>query len=114
MSSLVLSLQSQPKALVAAVQCTELDHDNAVVFQRELDEAITDSHQPVIIDLSNVHFLPSMALGILVAANKRLQQAGRRCFLVGVQPEVREIITVTGLQKLLDLRASIDEAVQQL
>ena len=57
----------------------------------------------LVLDLSRVEFVPSLALGLLVKIHKSLVQAGKKCVLVGVRPQVQESMSVTGLTKLLVL-----------
>lgn len=58
----------------------------------------------VTLDLANVEYVTSTILGHLVALNKRLQGAGGRLTLENVQPAVRDILKVTSLDQVLDLR----------
>lgn len=111
----VLDIQSRERAIVATATTNELTHESSLQFQQQLEAAVTEAPElALVVDLNSVVFMPSLALGILVSINKKLQQSGRRCFLVGVQPDVLDVITVTGLQKLFDIRPSVDDALQQL
>ena len=58
----------------------------------------------VALDLANVEYVTSTILGHLVALNKRLHGAGGRLTLENVRPAVREILNVTLLDQVLDLR----------
>jgi anti-sigma B factor antagonist len=60
----------------------------------ELDE--------LVVDLRQVEFVDSTALGVLVGAHKRQVRSGR--FVVLVNPEIRRVFALTGLEALLDLR----------
>src|SRR5207249_3696292 len=56
------------------------------------------------LDLAAVQFLTSIGLGLLVALHKRVAAAGGRLTLTGVCPLVFEVIEVTRLTQLLDVR----------
>ena len=58
----------------------------------------------VTLDLGNVEYVTSTVLGHLVALHKRLQAAGGRLSLDNARPAVREILRVTQLDHVLDLR----------
>jgi stage II sporulation protein AA (anti-sigma F factor antagonist) len=111
----VLEVQTSGRAIVAVVNRSDLSHDTSQTFQKQLDAAIAAAPgASVVLDLAKVEFVPSLALGILVAANKRLQQDGRRLILVGVRPEVLEIIKLTGLLRVFDVNPDREDAIRQL
>ena len=58
----------------------------------------------VTLDLGNVEYVTSTVLGHLVALHKRLQAAGGRLTLAGVRPAVQDILRVTQLDQVLDLK----------
>jgi anti-sigma B factor antagonist len=111
----ILALQPHPQAIVANVVSRDLNHETAEQLQRDLTAALAAApHSSLILDLSQVEFVPSMALGMLVKIHKTLRQEGRQCLLVGVRPLVLELIQVTGLNKLLVVHGSVDEALKHL
>lgn len=111
----VIDVQHGDRVTVAVVTRSDLSHDTSLDFQKQLDAAISQSPDAsVVLDLSKVEFLPSLALGILVAANKRLQSSGHKLVLAGVKPEVLEIMKVTGLLRVFEVSPDRDSAVRQL
>src|SRR5688572_24195193 len=58
----------------------------------------------VTLDLGNVEYVTSTVLGHLVALHKRLQTSGGRLSLDNVRPAVQEILRVTQLDQVIDLR----------
>jgi anti-anti-sigma factor len=58
----------------------------------------------ITLDLGNVEYVTSTVLGHLVALNKRLQTAGGRLTLDNVRPAVKDILKVTLLDQVLDIR----------
>jgi anti-sigma B factor antagonist len=98
---------------MATVLCRDLDHDSTQHLQAELASALDAAPTlPLVLDLSNVEFMPSLALGVMVKVHKSLGQAGRKCVLVGVRPQVRETISIAALDRLLVLRGTLGEALQ--
>lgn len=111
----ILAIEPNPKAIVAAVTCQDLDHETTQQLKHELEAALAAKPgSALVLDLSRVEFVPSMALGVLVTIHKNLQQAGRKCLLVGVQSMVLESMQITGLNKYLDLCSSLAEGLKQL
>jgi len=84
------------------------------VFTRALvDEVGTAAGQrptvPIVLDLSQVKFAPSVALGALVQLTKSFQIDGRRVALINVDQRLRDAIHVTRLDKLLDIHKTVDD-----
>ena len=67
----------------------------------------------VVVDLSEVTFLDSTGLGVLVAALKRVREsdAGGDLRLVVTRPQVSKVLEVTGLSTVFSVFPSLDEAL---
>ena len=76
-----------------------------------LSEVIDEAPSALVLDLTGVTFLDSMALGVLLSGLKRLGESGGRLRVVIPRPEVRRIFEVTLLDRLFDIDASRDEAL---
>jgi anti-sigma B factor antagonist len=57
----------------------------------------------VVINFGNVTFLSSSALGMLVRAYKRCKQANIQLKLCCIAPDIREVFTITNLDKMLEI-----------
>jgi anti-anti-sigma factor len=60
--------------------------------------------QQLILDFSNVQFLTSHGLAMLLTLRKRLAKRGRRLVILGPQPHVYEVFSVTRLDTVFDVR----------
>ena len=58
---------------------------------------------PVVVDLTDVTFIDSIALGVLVAAQRRLQAGGSRRTLRGASSRVETVLQTTGLNRLFEV-----------
>lgn len=111
----VLSVKPHARAVLAVVDCRDLDHETTLRMQGELMAALDAAPaSALVLDLSGVEFVPSLALGVLVKVHKSLAQAGRKCMLVGVRPLIVESMNVTGLTKFLVLRDTTEEALKSV
>lgn len=68
----------------------------------------------VILDLSDVPYIDSAGLGLLVTAHVSRQKAGRRMALSGINPRVRRLFEVTRMGDLFLIFSSPQEAVAAL
>jgi len=62
----------------------------------------------IAIDLSNVMFMDSQGLGILLSAQKRVQQAGGIFALCGVQEQAQMVLDLTNTNTLFTIYESVD------
>ena len=64
----------------------------------------------LIIDLSEVPSVDSMAVGTLVRTFVSCHKSGRKLALVGLNHRVRNVLQITGIDPLFDTYATIAEA----
>ena len=68
----------------------------------------------VLVDLSEISFIDSSALEVLVRESKRLEGRGHSLVLVTNDPRTRRIVEVTGLDGVLRTYATLQDALAQL
>jgi anti-sigma B factor antagonist len=106
----VLSVESFDNARVVRL-AGELDLYNAAVVRKTLVEACTDGPAKVVVDLSEVEFIDSTALGVLIEARTRLPN--RKGFLLaGPRLETRRALEISGLDRHFAVHDSVDEALE--
>ena len=76
----------------------EIDDETAHHLRRTLARAAPGPVGRVLVDLSEVPFMDTTGLGVLVEAKARL---GDRLWLRGITPQVRELMRITGLLESL-------------
>jgi anti-sigma B factor antagonist len=87
----------------------ELDLYNAAVVREALLECCTEGPERLIIDLANVKFIDSTALGVLIEARTRM--SNRRGFLLAAPGlETRRALEISGLDRHFAVHESIDSA----
>lgn len=89
----------------------EVDISTAPRFKEELEALIAEGHTDVIVDLSDVAFIDSTALGVLVGAVRRLHPHGGRMVVVAQTHAVTRPLTLTGLDRVFTVAATREEAV---
>jgi anti-sigma B factor antagonist len=110
-----VAIQPHAEAVWAIIHHHTLDDATIDRMQKEVAAAAAQNATlPVILDLSNVRFVPSMGLGALVMLMRSLKQQGHRFLLVGLQPDVRTTLAVTRLDKLLEIHPRFEDALSQV
>jgi anti-sigma B factor antagonist len=88
----------------------ELDLYNAHVVREALLDCCSESPERLVIDLSDVRFIDSTALGVLVEARSRM--SNRRAFLLAAPGmETRRALEVSGLDRHFSVHESRDAAL---
>ena len=88
----------------------ELDLYNAHIVRDALLEAADRQPQRLVIDLAEVTFLDSTALGVLIEARTRLPN--RRAFMLAAPAlEPRRALEVSGLDRHFAVHDSVDDAL---
>jgi anti-sigma B factor antagonist len=89
----------------------EVDLATSPELRDALNAALEASTQ-VVIDLSQVSFLDSTGLGVLVQAHQRAEAEGASLRLVVTESSVRRVIDVTGLSRVFSLHDSLGAATR--
>jgi anti-sigma B factor antagonist len=94
------------RTVVRFVNCTSLNEYNADRIGRQL-VALGDGKpgKKVTLDLAPIDYLTSTVLGHLVALHKRLAVAGGQLILENCRPTVRNILDITLLDQVLDIKS---------
>lgn len=107
-----ISFRNEGDVTVAILQEPELTAATGEILQARLLE-LTASERPArfILELSNLKFLGSVGLGMLVVFLKRVKAHEGRLALAGLTGHCRNVIEVTGLCKVLDLYKDVPSAL---
>jgi anti-sigma B factor antagonist len=105
----VLSVETAGEACIVKLG-GELDLYNAPQVRDALNHACSGSPQRVVVDLSEVDFIDSTALGVLIEARTRLDN--RRAFLLAAPGlETRRALEISGLDRHFGVHNSVSEAL---
>lgn len=95
----------------AVVSATgEVDAASVELLRKELTDLADADQVNVILDLSGVTFLDSSGLGALVSSYRRLQTRGGMLALVCRNDMVLRVFRLTGLNRVLPIFATLEEA----
>jgi anti-sigma B factor antagonist len=109
-------------------QAMEMEHDNVgevrrVVLVGRLDTkgvdlvetrfgaAIVPNGKDTIVDLTQVTFMASMGIRMLISTTRALSRKGARLVLYGAGPGVKDVIETTALTEIIPLAGNESEAL---
>jgi anti-sigma B factor antagonist len=92
----------------------ELDAYSADALRTALIESCGTPAARVVIDLSNVPFIDSTALGVLVGGLRRVREVDGELLVVLPRGAARKVFEITTLDRALPTAASRHEAIEAL
>ena len=97
---LVPHARVEPGAVVASVR-GEIDLHNSPELRGVLLELL-QNHSPkkLVLNLSQVPYMDSSAIAVLVEALQRIRKAGGRIFLTDLQPRVKGLLEIARLDSI--------------
>ena len=88
----------------------ELDLYNAAQVRAGLAEACAETPERVVVDLSEVEFIDSTALGVLIETRAKLDNRGG-LLLAAPGLETRRALQISGLDKLFTVHDTVPDAL---
>ena len=83
-------------------------------FEWAVEELAKNKQNKVVLDMSLVTYLDSSAIGVLVASTVAVRDSGGQLRLAGVTDRVSMIFRMTGIDSVLKIDTTKDEAVSTL
>src|SRR4051812_29427848 len=105
----VLAVDSNDGALVVRLG-GELDLYNAPIVRQALADAAETKPGRLVVDLSEVSFIDSTALGVLIEARTKLKNRSA-LLLAAPRVETRRALHVSGLDRHLPVHESVEDAL---
>ena len=89
----------------------EIDVATAPDLRHELADAVSVGRCKVIVDLTQVTFMDSTGLNILVRARRAAEARGGELRLVGAGETIRRLMCITGLDQIFTIHSTIEESI---
>ncbi len=89
-----------------------LDAATTPILERKLNALIDEHHNFLLLDFSDIDYLSSAGMRLLLSATKKLKGKNGSLILFSVGDEVSEIIKMAGFDKILHICSNEKEALQ--
>lgn len=84
----------------------EVDIYNADSLKSELHSLIDEKNADIILNCTNLKYIDSTGLGVLVSALKKVKEAERSIRITNLKPYIAKIFTLTGLDQIFVIEVS--------
>jgi anti-sigma B factor antagonist len=88
-----------------------LDLLTAAEVKQQLSEIVKSGHSQLVVDMTSVSFLDSSGLGALIGGLKAARVAGGDLRLAGAGEQVRYILEISTLERVLRPYSTVEEAL---
>ncbi|HEU5160491.1 MAG TPA: STAS domain-containing protein [Streptosporangiaceae bacterium] len=112
MQLLEISTRQAGRHAVVALR-GELDLAGAARLRDRLRTVCEDNKGRVVLDLTELRFVDSTGLSILVEYHEKARSAGGRLILLAPGASVVRILNITGLRERLAIRDRLEDAVDE-
>lgn len=99
--------------VVVAVPAGRVDHASADALQHALAPTVAGD-AALVLDFTDVDYISSVGLRVLMMASKQVRARQARIAVVALQPVVREIFEIARFQHVVEVFASVREALAAL
>lgn len=111
----VIEIVPQEQVLLVRVLPRRLDAQTAADLEHEVSLALIERPGvPLVLDLTVVKFVPSVALGVFVNMLRGMELAKRKAYFIGVNHQLRGTLAVTRLDAMITVREKLDHVLQEL
>ncbi|MCX5796083.1 MAG: STAS domain-containing protein [Elusimicrobia bacterium] len=91
-----------------------LDASSAAQAEQVVADFLRGSGKKLILDLTELDYISSAGLRVLLMADKGLQQKSGALALCGLKPNVKEVLDVSGFTALFRIAATAEQALAAL
>lgn len=85
---------------------------HAETFREDLHQLIEEGKKNVVVDLSNVKFMNSSGLGILIGGLTTMRNAGGTFKIYGATEKIKSLLMVSQLIRVFDHYETLEEAIE--
>ncbi len=111
----LINVEQHPEVVVVRIKAEKIEEYNVQEVQDAMSLAIAEvSPKPVVLELSGVIFLQSLALGALLRILTGCRTREQPLFLVGLNSDLKELFRVTRLNQVFRIVADVPAVIELL
>ena len=102
--------QERDGALAVVCVRGRIDSATSAQFEAQLDTVFADPADALIIDLTDLEYMSSAGLRVLLMVAKRARAEERPLILCSLAPGIREVFDISGFSTIFEIAATRAEA----
>jgi len=106
--------QERDGALAVVCVRGRIDSATSAQFEAQLDTVFADPPDALIIDLTDLEYMSSAGLRVLLVVAKRARAEERPLILCSLAPGIREVFDISGFSTIFEIAATRAEAEAQV
>ncbi|MDI3473106.1 MAG: hypothetical protein PWQ20_1111 [Thermotogaceae bacterium] len=92
----------------------DFDVLNSGRIKNQILEKISNTFsKDLLIDLTNVSYIDSSGLGVLIGLHKQCKLNGRKLKIFGLDKNLQELFSLTSLDKILNIYDTFEKAIEE-
>ncbi|MDJ1471664.1 STAS domain-containing protein [Cytophagaceae bacterium DM2B3-1] len=92
----------------------ELDASSSILLDESIESVVAQGKKKILIDGQSLNYISSAGLGVFMSHVQEFEEKGIQMILFGLNEKVLRVFQILGLDQLLSITASEDEAIQLL
>ncbi len=100
--------------LLVALISGRLDGSTADLCDSALESGVDDDDHGLVIDFENLSYISSAGLRIVLRAARKFTGPDKKFAICSLSDSVREIVAISGFDKLIAVHGSREEAISEL
>ena len=89
-----------------------LDSNTSQGFEKKLFQAISDGSKSVVVDFSDLDYISSAGLRVILKATKAIKREDGRIMLCSMQDYVKEVFEIAGFDSFLPIVSTMDDVLK--
>ncbi len=89
----------------------DLDASSSIVLDRAIAEAVSANKTNIVIDCNNLNYISSAGLGVFMSYLQDFQDKNISLVLFGLNEKVKNVFEILGLDLLMTIVSTYDEAM---
>lgn len=92
----------------------EVDASNSVELDQAIQEALNEKENKIMIDGESLDYISSAGLGVFLSYLEDFQDNKIQLVIYGLNEKVKNVFHILGLDQLIEIKGTEDEAVYSL
>ncbi|MGQ9818610.1 MAG: STAS domain-containing protein [Candidatus Kapaibacteriales bacterium] len=109
-----IKVQEQIGGLVIFLKGEFIGGDETDELRKTLREITDGPKNKIIIDMGNVTYLNSTALGVLISAHESITKKGGKIVLCNLDKSIENLFVITKLTLVFPIYATLEEAIKNI